>query len=194
MQSQVMTHVARPSRLHPPITRAWPVAPPDPEAWPNLWARCWAKIQTWQVPPRWTLADWRDESRAQGALAACEALRDFRVNRAVPRAAFLYQRVVAAAWTRYRQEWSFGRRAHDISPVHEREAPGSTHPDPETIEHLALALEALPEADRRLIVQLFWDGRAEDELAASLGMTRQGINKRKHMLLNKLRFLLDFEP
>jgi hypothetical protein len=30
------------------------VLPPDPTHWPTLWARCWSRIRSWQVPPRWS--------------------------------------------------------------------------------------------------------------------------------------------
>ena len=85
-----------------------PVAPaqPDSTAWPVLWARCWTRIRTWRVPPRWSFRDWCDEARAQGEAAACGALRDFDPHRLVPLDAFLYSRVVDAVWTRYRQEWA----------------------------------------------------------------------------------------
>ena len=85
-----------------------PVAPtpPDSTAWPVLWARCWGRIRTWRVPPRWSQRDWCDEARAQGEATACGAVRDFDPHRLVPLDAFLYSRVVDAVWTRYRQEWS----------------------------------------------------------------------------------------
>jgi RNA polymerase sigma factor (sigma-70 family) len=190
MRTQVATITAWPSPQARLVISPWPVPPPDPEAWPNLWARCWARIRSWKIPPRWSLADWQDEARAQGALAACQALRDYDPARGIPRSAFLYQKVVAAAWARYRQEWAFGRRSRDLAPSHDRAEPESAHPDPETIERLASALETLPDADRRLIVQLFWDGRSEEELAADLGITRQAINKRKLLITNKLRSIL----
>jgi RNA polymerase sigma factor (sigma-70 family) len=190
MQTHVTNLTSWPSPPAPPVTPTWPVAPPDPEAWPNLWARCWTRIRSWKVPPRWTLADWRDEARAQGALAACEALRDFDPARGVPRAAFLYQRVVAAAWTRYRQEWALGRRFRSIDPFPDQAEPESSHPDPELIERLTTTLDSLPDAERRLIVQRFWDGRTEDELAVAFGITRQGVNKRKRQIIGKLRMVL----
>jgi hypothetical protein len=65
------------------------VLPPDPTHWPTLWARCWSRIRSWQVPPRWSAGQWWEEARAEGALAACEALRAFEPSRFVPRDAFL---------------------------------------------------------------------------------------------------------
>src|SRR5205814_4140325 len=82
----------------------------DPTAWPVLWARCWMRVRSWRVPPRWSAGDWWDEARAQGQAAACRAWREFDARRLVPLDAFLYRRVVDAVWTRYRQEWAYGRR------------------------------------------------------------------------------------
>ncbi len=162
--------------------------PEPPDSWPGLWARCSARIDLWRVPPRWTRADWRDEARAQGALAACEALRDFDPARGVPLAAFLYQRVIASVWNLYRQEWARAR-LREIDPLPDPVVSGSSHLDPELFEQLAPILDGLPDADRGLIVQLFWDGRTEDDLAAAFGITQQGVNKRKRLVIGKLRRL-----
>lgn len=168
-------------------TPVWPVPAPDPTAWPTLWARCWSRIRTWRIPPRWSSRDWWDEARAQGALAACEALRAFDPSRLVPLDAFLYRRVVESVWTLYRQEWSFSRRhPSDISPF-DRPSPQPDHPDPELLARLTLALEQLDEPGRHLIRQIFWDDRSEDQLALELGISRQAVNKRKQKFLHQLR-------
>src|ERR1700722_1736613 len=73
-----------------------PVAPLSPADWPTLWARCWSRIRSWSVPPRWSCRDWWDEARAQGALAAHRAGAEFDARRGVPREAFLYRRVIEA--------------------------------------------------------------------------------------------------
>jgi DNA-directed RNA polymerase specialized sigma24 family protein len=164
----------------------WPVAPPDPTAWPALWARCWSRIRAWRVPPRWSPSDWGEEVRAQGALAACEALRAFEPGRLVPLEAFLYRRVIASIWTRYRQEWSYGRRCRPAA-LADFAAAEPERPDPELLGRLAALLEALDDTDRRLVRQLFWDGRSEEQLALDLGITRQAVNKRKQKLLHRLR-------
>jgi RNA polymerase sigma factor (sigma-70 family) len=113
-----------------------------------------------------------------------------RANAPGPRLDDDYQRVVAAVWSRYRQEWAFGRRSRDFASIPKQAEPGPAHPDAELIGRLASALDALPEADRRLIVQLFWEGRSEQELAAALGISQQGVNKRKGRIVGKLRSLL----
>jgi RNA polymerase sigma factor (sigma-70 family) len=139
------------------------------------------------VPPRWSPHEWHDEARAQGTLAACEALRAFEPRRLVPLDAFLYQRVVASVWTRYRQELSFGRRVRHAAALPDRAAAAADRPEPELLYRLAALLETLDEGERRLIRQLFWDGRTEDQLALDLGITRQAVNRRKQRLLQRLR-------
>ena len=101
-------------------------APPDSTAWPVLWARCWMRICTWGVPPRWSYRDWCDEARAEGEATACGAVRDFDPHRLVPLDAFLYSRVVDAVWTRYRQEWAYGRRTRPGEAIPDRPAPERT--------------------------------------------------------------------
>jgi RNA polymerase sigma factor (sigma-70 family) len=155
--------------------------------WPTLWARCWARIRSWSIPPRWSWRDWWDEARAQGALAAHRAGTEFDAQRGVPREAFLFRRVVAAVWTCYRQEWSFGRRSRPAEAIPDRHAPEPNLPDAELIDHLASLLDSLDESERRLIRQLFWDGRREDELAREWGVSRQAVNKRKQKILCELR-------
>jgi hypothetical protein len=80
MQS-VQVHHPWPSRsaTGPPLHHG-PVAatPPEPRAGPVLWARCWGRIRTWRVPPRWSVDGLaRRGPRPGGALAACLARREF---------------------------------------------------------------------------------------------------------------------
>jgi DNA-directed RNA polymerase specialized sigma24 family protein len=169
------------------LNPAAPIRVPDPSEWPALWARCWSRIRTWQVPPRWSQRDWWDEARAQGALAACKARRSFEPGRLVPLEAYLYRRVVESVWTRYRQEWSFGRRCRLDTYLADRPVEASDGPDPESLARLVLLLGNLPEADRSLIRQLFWDGRTEETIAADSGLSRQAVNWRKQRILRRLR-------
>jgi hypothetical protein len=64
----------------------------------------------WRVPPNWSKEDWRQEFEAHGWAAACEAECDFDPQRGVPLDAFVYRRVQARVYTRYRQEWTFALR------------------------------------------------------------------------------------
>ena len=93
------------------------------DEWEAIWPRCWRRIHSWRVPPRWNPLDWWDEARAEAALAACAATLDFDPARGVPRAAFLYQRILAGVWTRYRQEWAYGRHLRAPRPLEEWPAP-----------------------------------------------------------------------
>ena len=167
--------------------------PPGLSNWPTLWARCWSRIRTWGVPPRWSPDEWWAEARAQGVLAACEAQRSFQPGRLVPLDAFLYRRVVESVWTRYRQEWSFARRCRPATALAERPAAGADRPDPDLLDRLAFLLGQFGEVDRRLLRWLFWDGRPENDIARELGVTRQAVNLRKQRLLQWLRseFLRD---
>ena len=175
-----------------PLHHHGPIAPtpPDSTAWPVLWARCWMRIRTWSVPPRWSFRDWCDEARAQGALAACLARREFDPRRSVPLDAFLYRRVVESVWTRHRQEWSFGRRAVSQKVV-EDDALTPSHLDPDLLEHMTHALERLTEPERRLIRQLFWDGHSVGELAQFSGVSQERLRTRKSRALHKLRVYLE---
>jgi RNA polymerase sigma factor (sigma-70 family) len=163
---------------------------PDAAEWQALWSRCWARIRTWRVPPSWSEWDWRDEARAQAALAACEARQDFEPDRMVPLQAYLYRRVVERVWTRYRQEWAFARRCRRDENLADRPAIEPDRPDAESIERLAAILSDLGERDRLLVRRLFWEGRTEDDLARELGVSRQAVNKQKRKILGRLRSAL----
>lgn len=187
-------HSPWPSRSRvEPLVRHGPVTPvpPDPTGWPVLWARCWGRIRTWCVPPRWSPRDWCDEARAQGALAACVAHREFDPRRCIPLDAFLYRRVVDAVRTRHRQEWSFGRRARPGDDLSVAEVLAFSLPDPDLLEHITHALERLTEPERRLIHQLFWDGHSISELARVLGVSQERLRTRKSRALHKLRAYLE---
>ncbi len=175
-----------PSHHHGPVTPT----PPDLTAWPALWARCWGRIRTWRVPPRWSQRDWCDEARAQGALAACLARREFDPRRCVPFDAFLYRRVVEAVWTRHRQEWNFGSRAKPDDDVSVANVLQCSLPDPDLLEHMTHALEQLTEPERRLIHQFFWDGHSVGELARVSGVSQERLRTRKSRALHKLRVYL----
>src|SRR5438477_11928966 len=66
----------------------------------------------WRVPPRWSVNDWREELRAEAALAAYEAARDFDPGRGVPLRPFVERRVLSHLLHRYRKEWTY---AHHIA-------------------------------------------------------------------------------
>jgi hypothetical protein len=114
-----------------------------------------------------------------GRAGRLRGVRAFEASRLVPLDAFLDRRVVASVWTRYRQEYSFGCRCPPDASLPELAAPGAERPDGALFERLEAILPTLDEGELRLIRQLFWDGRSEDELAREMGVTRQAVNKRK---------------
>lgn len=166
--------------------------------------RCIQRICGWRIPPNWSVADWREEIRAHGLAAACEASSDFDGSRGVPLDAFVYQRVIARAYTRFRQEWAYGLRCisetYEVvtdggrvslpseSRVQRRES--SVEPDP-AYQALRDALGSLSESNHQLIMQLFWEGQTEANIAEGLGISHQAVSKRKWAVIQKLRTWLE---
>ena len=153
------------------------------EDWDILWRRCWARVRTWKIPPRWSRLDWAEETKAQGALAAFQACCEFDPNRRTPLFAFLYQKVIEAVWTLYRREWKLGLRTREIDRLADHTACVHNQRAFDAIEFL----DKLNESDRNLLFQIYWQGRDERELAAIFGISQQGINKRKHSILKDLK-------
>jgi len=61
----------------------------------------------------------------------------------------------------------------------------------ECLRQLYGALKQLGDKERWLIGRLYFDDCAEKEIAISLGVSRQAINKRKQKILKKLRDILN---
>ena len=61
-----------------------------------------------------------------------------------------------------------------------------------TLKNQALyhAVLALPEADRRLVRALFYEGKTEQEYAKELGVSQQAVYKRKARVLRELKKFL----
>ena len=166
--------------------------PNDDEASAAL-RRAFRRIFSWRIPPNWSAHDWFDEVKAITAAARCQAELDYDVERGVPLSAFLYQRVLTCAWTRYRQEWAYALRF-----VHEDEIECDEAATPRTSllevcpsdDSLRCALLELPFADQWLVRQLFWNSVSEDKVARNLKITQQAVSKRKRKIIRKLRRLL----
>ena len=158
---------------------------------------CLKRICCWQPPPNWSAADWFHEITAHATCAVCQAERDFDPARGVPLGGFVYQRVLARAFTRYRQEWTYARRhasdsASGESDETSRFAGAGVAPEPLPFCHADLhsALASLPDIDRSIIEQIFLHERTETELARRIGISQPAVNKRKRLGLMKLRELL----
>jgi RNA polymerase sigma factor (sigma-70 family) len=161
---------------------------------------CFRRISCWRVPPNWSRSDWLDEIEAHGIAASWQAVCDYDPRRAVPLEKFVYQRIIARALTRHRQEWRYAQRV-----VPERAAnsvPARSNPlriesinhHPTAIsqachayEELLDALANLPQSSQLLIEQLFWQEQSEEDISQALRICRRAVNKRKHVILRFLR-------
>ena len=107
----------------------------------------------------------------------------------MPLRAHICIRAVAAAWTRYRQEWSYDLHCiAELGAISEPIAPsrGPTH-EKETVDHcLRKALSQLSVEDQQLIHRLFWDRASEGRVAATLQISQQCVSKRKARVLRLL--------
>jgi len=142
----------------------------------------------WRVPPRWSVGDWHEELRAEGALAAWEAARDFDPGWGVPFKPFVERRVLSRLLHRYRKEWAY---AHHLAreskdPEGLGQAGSSRPPDLDAVEVRELAACLVPD-DRGLLTSLFWEGQSEAEAAESLGVSQQAVSKRKLRIILELR-------
>ena len=118
------------------------------------------RILSWRVPPNWTARDWSEEMRAQGAAAAWQDVCDYDPTRGVPLRAFLGQRVLTSALTRYREEWRYVMRCvrdlmGDGCGEHAEDDQSDSILGCDVLYH---ALARLSLSDRALIEQLFWKG------------------------------------
>jgi DNA-directed RNA polymerase specialized sigma24 family protein len=146
------------------------------------------RIFKWRVPPNWSISEWRNEMRAEAACAVWQAVCDYDPSLGVPFDAFAYQRVLTKTFTRYRQEWTYALRlAQEDKPeeVDTRmlDSPVSTLP----ADWPRSALATLTKSDRWLVEELFLRGRTEATIATEAGITQQAVNKRKSMILLRLR-------
>jgi DNA-directed RNA polymerase specialized sigma24 family protein len=156
--------------------------------------RAFCRILCRRIPPNWSAHDWFNEVKAMTAAARCQAELDYDFERGVPLSAFLYQRALTSAWTRYRQEWAYALRfmQEDGNGCDEAAAPRTWLPEvcppDDSLRH---ALLELPLADQWLVRQLFWNSVSEHKVASSLKITQQAVSKRKRRIIGKLRHLLD---
>ncbi|PYI94886.1 MAG: hypothetical protein DMF00_16995, partial [Verrucomicrobia bacterium] len=113
--------------------------------------------------------------------AACASL-DYDDTRGVPLRAHIYMRATAAAWTRYRQEWSYSRHSGAESDIGVESVamPCERLQDDDTVHDLvARALKQIPAEDQRLVQQLFWNGTRQKAVAVTLDVSQQEVSRRK---------------
>jgi RNA polymerase sigma factor (sigma-70 family) len=94
----------------------------------------------------------------------------------------VYQKALNACLRRYRQEWRYAVYCPvTVDLCETREVYPSD---------LYAALYSLPEADRLLLHQLYWEGYTETEIAQQRGVSVQAVSKRKRAALQKLHEIL----
>lgn len=147
------------------------------------------RARSWRVPPNWSPIDWYEELRALTAFAAWQAEQDYDSSRGVPVSSFVYCRVMAQALARYRQEWRFALRsaASNFEIVATIAVAESSDATSEVLEE---AMDLLPEPERWLLLQLFWQHRTEAGIADQLHISQPAVSKRKRAALLHLRDLL----
>lgn len=165
--------------------------------------RCLSRICSWRTPPNWSNREWFEEIKAHAIAASCRAMCEYDATRGVPLEAFVYQRVIARALTRHRQEWNYAlrfvsnndsekdedidsssRNRSDAVDLAQSENQGAIY------DELKHAIASLSESNRWLITQLFWNEQTEVDIAHALGIGRRAVNKRKHTILQWLREVL----
>ena len=119
---------------------------------------------------------------------------DFRPKSRPTLGSFVYHQILGTALTRYRQEWTYATRYGasaigevGVTPVEDRFAIKQEE------EELTQNLTDLPDEDRSLIKDLYWQGFTESEVASGLGISQQAVNRRKRKILDRLRESFDVE-
>jgi RNA polymerase sigma factor (sigma-70 family) len=154
--------------------------------------QCLRWIHRWPMPFHWASTDWREEVAAQSQSAAWQALGEYDASRGVPFSAFVQFRIMASLLTRYRQEWAYRTHCVPIADAFEAENPVEEafgrNADHTSLRH---ALGLLPESDRQLLVELFWEDRTESHIAHCRHISQPAVNKRKRTILRHLHEQLD---
>jgi len=153
---------------------------------------CLTRIYRWPVPFNWACTDWREEAAAQVQSAAWIAMGDYDASKGAEFSTFVQGRVMASVLTRYRQEWSYG--AHRVSTVEDWETEDrTTEAFGRNADFVSLhrALAVLPESDRQLMVEYFWEERTQTEIALSRHTSQPAVSKRKRRILRSLYQRLD---
>jgi hypothetical protein len=165
-------------------------AVPEPDD-ARLVHSCLRRICSWRVPPNWSVHDWFREMRTDSDAAMWQAKSDYDPGRGVPLEAFERLRVIASAWTRYRQEWSYALHCPTECDLDEEErAIDAAEAWGPVVDPVREALAQVSETDRWLLEQLFWAERSEAAVAQELGVSQQAVSKRRAAVLRKLRGLL----
>jgi RNA polymerase sigma factor (sigma-70 family) len=147
------------------------------------------RIRSWGAPPNWSAREWFNEEEAVATAAAWHGAGQFDASIGKPFADFLRGRILAAALTRFRQEWRFAIRFLPLETVSSpRQANGDAESrETASYEELHLALECMLPEDVRLLSEHFWAGYTEAELATRLGLSQPAVSEHLKRALHDLR-------
>jgi RNA polymerase sigma factor (sigma-70 family) len=164
---------------------------------------CLGILQRWRPPPWWSRFEWHKEVRQIGAIAASEASKEFDPANEIPLDCVVFQRVRSRALASYRREWAFGLRyvpSNQLTPNNEESpaAPGDlarAHGHAAADEWRSLqivrdSIAALPEAFRRVIEMLYFEGATQFEAAEDLSVCQATISNWEKDALKLLRELV----
>jgi len=131
-------------------------------------------------------ADWSEEVTAEANCAACLAMREFDPGHGVALPVFVRARIRAAVGTMNRRD-RLHRRRYGRGGGKERLADVAAPPAPETFPFMAplldAALDRLPRAEKRLLAQVFWEGRRSGDIAAEGRGTARAVRLRTRTAL-----------
>ena len=159
----------------------------EPFDWLSAWHGCARRLRTWRVPPRWSAREWYEEMQAEAAIAALVAARDFQPDRNIPFYAYMKMRIMGQVLARYRKEWSYALRQASTDRYEEPGQNDGAERKALLKDEMVKVLGLLGSDDRRLIERLYWREETETEVARTMGLSQQAINKRKKSILNTLR-------
>jgi DNA-directed RNA polymerase specialized sigma subunit len=150
---------------------------------------CLKRARRWRPPPRWSSREWWEENRAEAALIALDAARDYDAGRGVSWESFLQSRLMAGLLTRLRREWKSTRfltdaRSPDFLDVRTRIERDFTDDE---VGVLYAGIVRLSPVDRQVLQGLYWDGMTESDLALTLGRSQQAISKRRKTIIIRLK-------
>lgn len=163
----------------------------EPFDWMPIWSGCERRVRSWPVPPRWSAREWREEIRAEGAMAMLLAVQDYQPEHQVPLGVYVRMRIMARILTRYRQEWTYALRHAPVEQLDDPAEDADSDRSVSQADELKWALEQLDATDRDLIERLYWRQETEAEVARGMGLSQQAISKRKRSIIKVISYKME---
>lgn len=152
------------------------------------------RYQGYLPPARWCSEDWNAELFQIATLAVLEAEVNYDSTSDIPLEVFAYKKAKSALWTFVRRELRWAKRLISFhegnepdkvwEPIDDTSMMGYQHT--EQCLDLDYMLARLPEADRRLLLQIAL-GMSEREIAKRQGLSQPGIHKRLRRIRKQIQ-------